>query len=183
MTKISLLKIIRSTTVDGPGLRTSIYCAGCTHHCKGCHNPQSWDIHGGTPTDIEEIFEQIVADDFNNVTFSGGDPMMQAPAFTKLAQIIKERTDKNIWCYTGYTFEEVIANRTMQRLLMHIDVLVDGRFDESKKDEDLLFRGSSNQRLIDVRQSLLQDRVVEFDYNPFPGFDDVCKRQHTAAYN
>ncbi len=180
MTKISLLRIVESTTVDGPGLRNSIYCAGCTHCCKNCHNPQSWNIQNGTPTDIEEIFEKIAGDDLCNVTFSGGDPMMQASAFAELAKMIKERTQKTIWCYTGYDFEDVIGDDEKRKLLMYVDVLVDGKFDESQKDETLLFRGSRNQRLIDVKKSLMKGETVEYQYNPFPEFNELRCR-HAAV--
>ncbi len=154
MTKISILKIVESTTVDGPGLRTSIYCAGCRNACPGCHNPQSWDINNGTLMSIDDIMKRIVDEDFCNVTFSGGDPMLQALPFALLAQRIKAETNKNIWCYTGYTFEDCLTHPDRLQLLKHIDALVDGPFIIEQKDPNLLFRGSRNQRIIDVPASL-----------------------------
>ena len=170
MTKISLLKIVESTTVDGPGFRTSVYCAGCVNACPGCHNPQSWDITHGIMTDVEDIANRILADDLSNVTFSGGDPMFQPLAFAELARIIKQPSNKDIWCYTGYTYERIIKDAEKRQLLEQVDVLVDGPFVQSLRDENLLFRGSSNQRLIDVKKSLAAGHVVQFEYNPFPEF-------------
>lgn len=158
---ISLLNIIHDTMVDGPGFRTSIYCAGCPNHCPECHNPQSWDINHGTMTSTEEIMEEIMSDPFANVTFSGGDPMYQAEGFTELAQAIRQQSDKTIWCFTGYKFENLIKNPKQLALLRLIDVLVDGPFIKELRDEDLFFRGSSNQRLINVKKSLELGEVVE----------------------
>lgn len=133
---------------DGPGLRTSIYCAGCRHHCPGCHNPQSWDMDGGYEASTDELLAIIKSDEFSNVTFSGGDPFYQAEAFTELARKIKEQTSKTIWCYTGFTHEEILADKKLSMLLPYIDVLVDGPFIMEKRDPELLFRGSSNQKII-----------------------------------
>ena len=132
---ISIIDIIEDTTVDGPGFRTAIYAAGCPNACPGCHNPESWDI---------AILEKVLADDFANVTFSGGDPMFQPEGFTKLAQAIKEKSRKNIWCYTGYTFERLLNNPKQAELLKYIDVLVDGKFKQALRDESLLFRLTLN---------------------------------------
>ena len=161
-----ILDIIEDTTVDGPGLRTSVYSAGCPHHCPGCHNPQSWDMGNGKKVALDEILSVIKSNDFDNVTFSGGDPLFQPEAFTELARRIKEETSKNIWCYTGYSYEEIAASSRLSRLLPYIDVLVDGRFVEKQKDTSLFFRGSRNQRLIDVPASLQREQAVEFTYDP-----------------
>lgn len=159
MAKISILDIVEDTTVDGPGFRTTVYCAGCPNHCPGCHNPQSWDIGNGRYTDTDEILEVILADPFADVTFTGGDPMFQPEGFAALARSIKERSSKNIWCYTGYLFEQIVENPAQRALLEQVDVLVDGRFVEALRDEQLPFRGSSNQRIIDVPRSLAQGKV------------------------
>ena len=163
MAAISILDIVEDTTVDGPGFRTTVYCAGCTNRCPGCHNPQSWDIANGHDVDVEEILDVILADPFADVTFSGGDPMFQPVGFTVLAKAIKERSNKNIWCYTGYLFEDLLQDPVQKELLHFIDVLVDGRFVEVLKDESLRFRGSSNQRVIDVPASLAGGKVVLLD--------------------
>lgn len=161
------MDIIDYTTSDGPGFRTSVYCAGCGHHCKGCQNPQTWDFNGGKPTDIKEIYNHIIANEMSDVTFSGGDPMYQPIAFTELAKMIKKNTDKTIWCYTGFKVEQILKNPVQTQLLGWIDVLVDGKFDESLKDPDLLFMGSSNQRLIDAQASMMQGRAVLYNYEPY----------------
>ena len=159
---IRVLDIIEDTMVDGTGLRTSIYCAGCAHHCPGCHNPQSWDFGGGRMMSTDEIMDVIKADPFADVTFSGGDPMYQADGFAELAEAIKRETDKTIWCYTGFTFEELLADVTKHKLLNMIDVLVDGPFIQSLRNPDLPFRGSSNQRIIDVQKSMKELRAISF---------------------
>ena len=163
MTTISILEIVEDTTVDGPGFRTSVYSSGCPHHCPGCHNPQSWNIANGHPVAIEEILEVILNDPFADVTFSGGDPMFQPEGFTALAKAIKQQSTKNIWCYTGFLFEDLLQNPTQKALLEYIDVLVDGHFIEALKDEELHFRGSSNQRIIDVQASLEKGKTIVMD--------------------
>lgn len=151
MNKLSILNIVHDTTVDGPGFRTAIYAAGCTHQCKGCHNPQSWNIHNGIPYSIDALIEIIKEDEFSNVTFSGGDPLMQVEGFTKLAQRIKAETNKSIWCYTGFIYEDIVKSSRLSQILPYIDVLVDGQYIEALRDEDLRFRGSSNQRIIELQ--------------------------------
>ena len=163
MATISILDIVEDTTVDGPGFRTTVYCAGCPNRCPGCHNPQSWDITNGKEVDIKDILDVILADPFADVTFSGGDPMFQPSGFAALAKAVKERSGKNIWCYTGYLFEDLLGNVQQRELLNYIDVLVDGRFVEVLKDENLRFRGSSNQRVINVSESLKRGSVVLLD--------------------
>ena len=160
MATISILEIVEDTTVDGPGFRTSVYSSGCPHHCPGCHNPQSWNIDSGHPVEIEEILKVILDDPFADVTFTGGDPMFQPQGFTELAKAIKLHSTKNIWCYTGYRFEELLQNLAQKALLEQIDVLVDGRFIEALKNGELRFRGSSNQRIIDVQASLKEGETV-----------------------
>lgn len=146
-----VLRIIAGTTVDGPGLRTSIYFAGCAHHCPECHNPESWDFTGGEEMSVDEILKQVEEEDFD-VTFSGGDPLYQADALVELAKSIKE-LGKTIWCFTGYKYEDVAADSQLAKILPYIDVLVDGPFVAAQRDVKLLFRGSKNQRLIDVAMS------------------------------
>ena len=162
---LSVLDIIEGTSVDGVGLRTSIYFAGCENGCVGCHNPQSWDMDNGVRYSVEYLYERVRSADMP-VTFSGGDPMLQAASLLPLARRIKEEAHKNIWCYTGYTFETLLHNPRQAKLLEYIDVLVDGKFKEELRDEDLYFRGSSNQRLIDVQASLKAKKAVDYVYNP-----------------
>ena len=155
---IHLLDIRYGTSVDGIGLRTSLYCAGCEHHCVGCHNPQSWDEYGGEAVDIETLFHLIIEADMN-VTFTGGDPMLHPEGFTQLARLIKTKTDKSIWCYTGYRFEQLLVHPTQRALVELCDVIVDGPYIESQRDLSLPFRGSRNQRLIDVAPSLQSGNI------------------------
>ena len=160
--EISVISIVESTSVDGPGLRTTVYCAGCGHRCKGCHNPQSWDINSGTLTDVTILADRLLATG-EDITFSGGDPMFQAKAFGELAATIKSKSNRNIWCYTGFRIEQLLKNSKALPLLQNIDVLVDGQFELALRDENILFRGSSNQRLIDVQKTLDRGEIVMYE--------------------
>ena len=160
---IRILSIKYGTSVDGIGLRTSLYCAGCENHCPGCHNPQSWDEDGGEAISVDELYTRIVDADMN-VTFTGGDPMLRPEGFIALARMIKERTDKTIWCYTGYLFEDLLQHPLRRTLVELCDVIVDGRFVEAERDLSLHFRGSGNQRIIDVAKSLDGEiSLIEFE--------------------
>ena len=150
---LRVLRTVLGTSVDGPGLRTSIYLAGCDHHCPGCHNPQSWDPAGGEPMTIDALL-QIIAREQMPVTLSGGDPLRQAPAVARLVSVIKRQLGYNVWCYTGYTWERIVATPALLDAVRQVDVLVDGPFQQAQRDISLLFRGSANQRLIDVPATL-----------------------------
>lgn len=141
-----ILDIIRGTTVDGPGFRTSIYFAGCRHACPGCHNPQSWDFGGGRDMDIEEIMDIIKEEDFD-VTFSGGDPLYHPEDVRELSRRIVE-LGHTVWIYTGFTIEEIESDPELRDALRYTDTIVEGRYIEALRDTDLRFRGSSNQRII-----------------------------------
>jgi len=150
--------------VDGPGIRMTIFTQGCPHHCPGCHNPQTHDFKGGHFISIDEILSMIDENPLlDGVTFSGGDPMEQAAALMPLAREIKER-GMNLVIYTGYTYERLMAlsneRPDMFELLTFADILIDGPFVMAKRSLDLMFRGSSNQRIIDVQESLTQGHVV-----------------------
>ena len=162
---LSVISIIEDTMVDGPGFRTAVYAAGCKHQCKGCHNPQSWDFNAGCMMSTDQIMQIIKQDSFANVSFSGGDPMYQPEGFTELAQAIREQTNKTIWCWTGFSFEMLLRMPKQRQLLELIDVLVDGPYIKEQRDTDLLFRGSRNQRLIDVKASLNAGKVILY-YDP-----------------
>ena len=159
MSKIRVLDILHQTMADGPGFRTAIYCAGCRHACKGCHNPQSWSFDAGKWMTVDELMDIIKADSMSNVSFSGGDPMYQAPAFTELARRIKEETGKTSWCGAGFTHEEVLADPEMAAMLPYLDVLVDGPFILERRDTELLFRGSDNQRIIYLHGEPPEDHI------------------------
>ena len=156
---LRVLDIARGTSVDGTGLRDSIYFAGCHHACEGCHNPQSWDMNGGKEMSDDEVMAILREDDFD-VTFSGGDPMYRAAEVARLARRIKAELGKTIWCYTGFVFENIVMKADFRCLLETIDVLVDGPFVLAGRDISLRFRGSGNQRIIDVKQSLLTGKTV-----------------------
>ncbi len=145
-----VLDIVRGTTVDGPGFRTSIYLAGCNHHCKGCHNPQSWNPDGGTEMTLDEIMEIVTEEDFN-VTLSGGDPLFNPDKAELLAKEIT-RKGYSVWLYTGYEWEEINADPALLKVMKYIDTVVTGRYIESLRSPDLPFRGSSNQQLINPNE-------------------------------
>lgn len=146
-----ILDIIEGTSVDGPGLRTAIYFAGCRHECPGCHNPQSWPMDAGYEISADRLIE-IVEEAGADVTLTGGDPVYQAADIIPFCRELKRR-ERNIWLYTGFRYEELMTGKASKELLDYIDVVVDGPFVESLRDTSLLFRGSSNQRLVDVRRS------------------------------
>lgn len=151
---LRIVDIVDGTIVDGPGLRTSIYLAGCAHRCQGCHNPATWDFAAGRDMSAGELLEHVGREGLN-VTLSGGDPIYQAEALLPFAAALKEQ-GYNLWCYTGFTYEDIMAGEAGAAaiaLLDHIDVLVDGPYVEALRDTSLRFRGSSNQRLIDLRRS------------------------------
>lgn len=156
-----VLDIVPGTSVDGPGLRTAIYFAGCFHHCQGCHNPQSWDFCGGHEMTVGDVMKEIVDNDFD-VTLTGGDPMYRVEEILPLLIAIKD-AGKNIWLYTGFLYEEIVADRRMSLVLPYVDVIVDGPYIEAERDIHILFRGSRNQRLIDVKKSTAAS-IVEWKW-------------------
>lgn len=145
---IRVIDIVEGTAVDGPGLRTSIYLAGCAHRCPGCHNPQTWDFDAGKDMTVDELINIISQSDFN-VTLTGGDPIYQADALIPLAKKIRE-LGYTIWLYTGFTFEQLQDMPIAMQLLEYIDTIVDGPFILEQRDTSLQFRGSSNQRIIKI---------------------------------
>ncbi len=149
---------MEGTSVDGPGLRTAIYFAGCSHHCPGCHNPQSWDAEAGQEMTLDQIMAVVDENGFG-VTLTGGDPLYDVAGMLPVAAAVKER-GLNLWCYTGYTFEQILADKSLSRILGYADVIVDGRFEEPLRDIKLRFRGSSNQRMVDVKKSLESGYVI-----------------------
>lgn len=143
------------TIVDGEGIRFSIYLAGCSHRCKGCHNPESWNPSAGFPlteTAIKTMIDQINANPLlDGITFSGGDPFYNPKEFLPVIRKFHEYTKLNIWCYTGYTYETLLADPLRRPILDYIDVLVDGKFEQALYSPYLEFCGSSNQRILKLK--------------------------------
>ncbi len=160
--RLATLEIQKDSIVDGEGIRTVIWTQGCPHHCPFCHNPETHSYKGGFLLKLDDIKKKLDhLEGQDGVTFSGGDPMEQAEACAELANYCHKK-NLNVWCYTGYTFEELKAKNDLAILnfLKEIDVLVDGKFIVEEKSYDVLFRGSKNQRLINVKESLLKGRTV-----------------------
>lgn len=162
MEKLQIVDIVPGTSVDGPGLRTSIYVAGCRHHCPECHNPQTWDFNAGNTMTVAQIMEEVEENGFN-VTLTGGDPLYSLPEITSLAKAVNE-AGYTIWLYTGFRFEEVLKLPGIDELLSYLEAIVDGPFEIDKRDISLCFRGSTNQRIIDVQKSLSTGTIVTSDY-------------------
>ncbi len=154
MNTIKISGIVKESVVDGPGFRLVIFTQGCPRHCRGCQNPDLIPAIGGremTPQEVLHLIKQNITSLTGGITFSGGDPLMQADALAETLKLFRlEYPQFSIWVYTGYTFEEV----KHWPVLQYVDVLVDGSYEENKRDISLAFRGSSNQRLIDVKASL-----------------------------
>lgn len=161
---------------NGEGVRTSLFVSGCTHHCKNCFNPETWDFSYGKPfteQTTEEILKSLKPEHINGLTLLGGEPMEIAnqKALLPLTEKVKKLyPSKTIWCYTGYLFEDLLPGGKVnapwtKSLLQNIDIIVDGEFVDKLKDISLRFKGSSNQRIIDVKQSLAQNTVVLSPYN------------------
>lgn len=162
--KIRLACPIQSDSiVDGPGLRAVIWTQGCKHNCKGCHNPSTHSFDGGFLKDVEEIKKEIdKLTLIDGITLSGGDPLFQVKECLEIVLYAKKRK-LNVWVYTGFTFEQLIKlkenKKEIKEFLENIDVLVDGKFEIENKKLSLNFRGSTNQRIINVKKSLKENKV------------------------
>jgi len=164
MTTIKVSGIIKESIVDGPGIRLIVFSQGCKHNCKGCHNPQTHSFENGKIINIEDILDMIKKNPLlDGVTFSGGDPFEQAESFAELGKKVK-KLGLNIVTYTGYTYEEILRQIDIKRgwkdLFYVTDILIDGPFEINKKSLELKFKGSSNQRIIDIKESLENDKIV-----------------------
>ena len=162
---LRVLDIIEETMVDGVGLRTAIYVAGCKHNCPFCHNPQSHDFNGGKEYEVDDLVGIVLADEFADLTLTGGDPMFQVDAVLELCKKVKERSKKSIWLYSGFTMEQIVQTRYLARILPYIDVVVDGRYVHELRNIDLPFRGSENQRIIIVDKYLKGESDYEWKLN------------------
>ena len=167
---IYLSGIAGDSIVDGPGIRTTFFAQGCPHHCPGCHNPETWPFTGGTAMDTEDMVAIVKNNPLcRGVTFSGGEPFAQAEGFRELARALKGE-GYEVASYTGYTFEQLLSGTPEQKaLLAEIDVLIDGPFLLAEKSLEISFRGSRNQRILDVKQSLAQGRAVNIQSGRWQG--------------
>lgn len=168
--------------VDGEGIRAVLWTQGCHHHCKGCHNQETWDFNGGYLVDVEEIKKEISElQGQDGITLSGGDPMFQVDACLEIAKYCKE-LNLNVWCYTGYTFDQLLSlkNPKILEFLNYIDVLVDGKFILEQRSLDLKFKGSENQRVIDVPNSLKEQRVILIE--KYLGKKEYDMKKRTTVY-
>jgi anaerobic ribonucleoside-triphosphate reductase activating protein len=159
--------VVRESIVDGPGLRFVVFTQGCPHHCKGCHNPQSHDIGGGYLCSEEKIIEEFKKNPLlKGITFSGGEPMLQPAQLIPIAKAVAEM-GKDIIIYSGYTYEELTEMGKTQpdilKLLEMSDILVDGRYEEAERDLTLRFKGSRNQRIIDLKKTRKENKIVLAD--------------------
>lgn len=158
---LNLADIVSDSIVDGPGIRTTVFCQGCPHHCRGCHNAETWEFGTGTDMEEAEVLAVIKRNPLcRGVTFSGGEPFAQAAAFSRLGRMLKEN-GYEVAAYSGYTFEELLSGTQEQKeLLAVIDVLIDGPFVLEERSLELNFRGSRNQRILNVPQSLKAGKAV-----------------------
>ena len=154
----------QNSYVDGPGIRMAIFFQGCLHKCEGCHNPGSWPMYGGEKVDTNDLMKKMANDPLlDGITLSGGEPFLQPQPALELARFARQK-GLSVWCYTGYTFEQISEWQDNRKtLLQNIDVLVDGPFKLEEKSLDVPWRGSRNQRLIDVKKSLEKGEVVLYD--------------------
>ncbi|CAG7838908.1 ribonucleoside-triphosphate reductase activating protein [Clostridium novyi B str. ATCC 27606] len=160
--KLRVAGFLDNTMVNGKGIRSTLFLSGCHHNCNECQNKHMQDFHYGEDIDIKDILSRIESNIplIKGVTFSGGEPLEQSIPLTFLAKKIKEQ-NLDIWCYTGYTFEEVLNNKDKKELLKYIDVLVDGKFEKKLIDGAKKYTGSRNQRIIDVKESIRKNKVIE----------------------
>lgn len=161
-------QIRKFDVANGPGIRVSFFVTGCTHKCYNCFNPEYQDFNFGdlwTENNTREIIEYLKQNQIAGLSIIGGEPFQNSEELTKIIREIKKEVDKTIWIWTGYTYDQVLEDETMKELLDEIDVLVDGRFVQKLKDLTLKFRGSSNQRIIDVKKSQKDGNIVLYDLN------------------
>ena len=163
---MNFAQIRKYDVANGPGIRTTIFVTGCTHKCHNCFNEDYQDFDFGDPwtqKETDEVIEDLKLDEVRGLTILGGEPFQNEVDLLEVLRDIKKEVQKDIWIFSGYTYEEILKDQDKKKLLEECDVLVDGRFVEALKDLSLRFRGSSNQRIIDVQKSLESNEVVLFD--------------------
>ena len=163
---MNFAQIRKYDVANGPGIRTTIFVTGCTHKCHNCFNEDYQDFNFGNPwthKETDEVIEDLKLDEVKGLTVLGGEPFQNEVDLLQVLRDIKKEVQKDIWIFSGYTYEEILKDQDKKKLLEECDVLVDGRFVEALKDLSLRFRGSSNQRIIDIKKSLEANEVVLFD--------------------
>lgn len=160
--KLKLSGVVEESITDGRGIRYTVFTQGCPHHCKGCHNPQTWPFEGGEEKEVEEIYRDFIKNPLlKGITFSGGEPFCQPAPLCELARLVHQG-GKDVTVYSGFTYEQLLGmrNDAVKALLDETDVLVDGLFIEEQKNLELYFRGSENQRLIDMKKTRASGTVT-----------------------
>ena len=168
--------IKKADIANGLGVRVSVFVSGCNHHCKNCFNEEAWDFNYGkefTEEQVEQVIKELDHPYVSGLSLLGGEPLehVNQKGLLPLVRKVKEKfPEKDIWCYTGFKFDEDVVDKMCKNweetpeLLSYIDVMVDGKFEEDKKDIRLKFRGSSNQRIIDVKKSLKENKTILFEF-------------------
>lgn len=179
--RLAVNEIQRDSIVDGEGIRAVIWTQGCIHNCKGCHNPNTHSFGDGIWIEVADVIKMIdKLEGQDGITFSGGDPMEQAAACTEIARYCHQK-GLNVWCYTGYTYEQLLKKSkivpSISMFMNEIDILVDGKFVLEEKSYDVIFRGSKNQRIINVKESLEKNEIV-LAYNDNDNSESKIMKKH-----
>ena len=167
--QIPVIDIYHDSICDGVGMRSVLFVAGCPHHCEGCHNPESWNASNGKLMDIEDIYKELTSNELSDgITLSGGEPLLYAKQLLPVVKRIKEETNLNIWCWSGWLYEELLENEYQAEILKYIDVLVDGKFVLALRDitDNNMWRGSLNQRVLQLEDGKV---VAELYPNGYKG--------------
>jgi len=175
--RLARKRLERGSIVDGEGIRAVLWTQGCSHNCLGCHNPETHSFNDGYLLDIEEVKKDIDSLDIEDgITLTGGDPLYQVEAVNEIAKYAKKK-GLNVWCYTGFTFEEIYNIDKYRKFLSNVDVLVDGEFILEQRSLSTIFRGSKNQRIINVKESLKKNKVCTIRK-----YDEVQEKQIKSEY-
>ena len=175
--RLARKRLERGSIVDGEGIRAVLWTQGCSHNCLGCHNPETHSFNAGYLLDIEEVKKDIDSLDIEDgITLTGGDPLYQVEAVNEIAKYAKKK-GLNVWCYTGFTFEEIYNIDKYRKFLSNVDVLVDGEFILEQRSLSTIFRGSKNQRIINVKESLKKNKVCTIRK-----YDEIQDKQIKSEY-
>ena len=167
--QIPVIDIYHDSICDGVGMRSVLFVAGCPHRCEGCHNPESWNACNGKMMDVDDIYKELTSNELSDgITLSGGEPLLYAKQLLPMVKRIKEETNLNIWCWSGWLYEELVQNKYQAEILKYIDVLVDGKFVLELRDitDNNMWRGSLNQRVLQLENGKV---VTELYPNGYKG--------------